>query len=62
MEELIGDLIVRCIPVALPAFFVVALLVHWGILPDGTEKKNRSNSEEKPKKEKKAEGDEKGGE
>lgn len=52
MEELIGNLIVRAVPVALPAFMLIALLVHWGVLPDGTEKKSKGEGEGKGKEKK----------
>lgn len=46
MSDLIGDLIARAIPVAFPAFMLVALLVHWGVLPDGTEGKPKKETKE----------------
>lgn len=45
MGELIGDFIVRCIPILLPAALLISLLMNWGILPDGTEKKEKKPKE-----------------
>lgn len=50
MSEFIGELIVRAIPVAFPAFLLIALLVHWGVLPDGTEPKTKKEPKDEGKK------------
>ena len=50
MEEFLGNLIVRLIPVAIPAALIYSFLMNHGMAPSGGEKK-------KEKKDKKAEGD-----
>ncbi len=55
MGDLIGELIVRSIPVLLPACLVLALLTHWGIIgPSSSSKDTESKGDKKAEKSEKA--------